>query len=93
MLSKDDIAHLATLARLDVAPEEIAKLETQLGAILGYVSEISNVEVPSSVRELSAHRNVVRGDTITNEAGSYTDAILANAPKTQDGFVVVKKIL
>ena len=37
--------------------------------------------------------NVVREDVVTNETGSNTDAILANAPKVKNGFVEVEQVL
>ena len=61
-------------------------------AILGYVSEINEVK-GELVRGEEDVYNVVREDVITNDTGSKTDAILANAPKVKDGYVEVEQVL
>jgi aspartyl-tRNA(Asn)/glutamyl-tRNA(Gln) amidotransferase subunit C len=43
MLSKDDVTHLADLARIKLSDEEKERYVKDLGGILDYVSEISEV--------------------------------------------------
>ena len=44
-LSRDEVAHLARLARLALTDAELDSFAAQLDAILGHVSEISSVDV------------------------------------------------
>lgn len=40
-ISKDEVAHIGRLARLDLSPEEMVSLTHDLGEILGYVEKIA----------------------------------------------------
>ena len=78
--------NLSRLARIDIKPEEKQKMLHDMQAILGYVSEINDVQ-GEVVRGEEALFNVVREDVVTRETGSNTQAILDNAPATKEGYV------
>ena len=89
-----DITHLGLLARIEVASEEHAKLQADIDAVLEYVGVISNLELAGDTTTVSPGvQNVFRADEVTNEPGVYREALLNEAPKTKDEFVVVPKIL
>ena len=88
-----DVKHLAMLARLDIPDAELEALLGDLTSILGYIGQIQNAPVQLADDAAPAHRNVCREDIATTVPASYTDALLASAASTQDGFVKVKKIL
>ena len=90
--TEQDLDNLSRLARIDIKADEREKMLHDMQAILGYVSEINDVE-GEVVRGEETLFNVVREDVITHETGSKTDAILANAPKTKDGYVEVEQVL
>lgn len=87
-----ELDNLSKLARIDIAPEEKAKMLQDMQAILGYVSEINSIE-GELARGNEDVFNVVREDVITRETGSNTVVILANAPKVKDGYVEVEQVL
>lgn len=90
--TKEDLANIAALARVTVKPEEEEKMLADMQAILGYVSEIN--EVSGDVeRNKGTHYNVVREDVATYQTGSHTEAILEEAPATEDGYVKVEQVL
>lgn len=90
--TKEDLANLSLLARISVTPEEEEKMLHDMQAILGYVSEIN--EVSGDVERVKGnHYNIVREDVITHESGSNTEAVLAEAPETEDGYVKVSQVL
>lgn len=91
-LKIEDIDKLAELARLDIPEAEKESVLKDLGSILKYIDQISEVSVPES-REIPIHRNIMREDIVDGQNGTYTEVILKEAPKTQDGFLKVKKIL
>jgi aspartyl-tRNA(Asn)/glutamyl-tRNA(Gln) amidotransferase subunit C len=87
-----DLDNLSTLARINIAPNEKEKMLADMQAILGYVSEINAIQgdvahCPDDVF------NVVREDVVTNITGTKSDAILANAPAVQEGYVEVMQVL
>lgn len=92
-ISKDDVEHVAWLARLSLNDEEKEKFTRQLSVILDHAGKIaeadtSDVEPTSHVLPL---RNVFRRDE-TRACLSQEEA-LANAPKKERGAFVVPKIL
>jgi len=92
MTQKVDIAALARLARLEVSDEEVARLETEIPAILGFVEEIQRVATKEEIGDVSLH-NVMREDVNAHESGLYTTDLLAAAPATKDNRVVVKQVI
>ena len=91
-LTELDLDNLSRLARIDIAKEEKAKMLLDMQAILGYISEINEVEGELVYGE-EVLFNIVRDDVVTHATGSNTEAILANAPATEDGYVEVMQVL
>ena len=92
MISKNDVAHLATLARIKVNDGECASLATEMGAILGYVEDVRTLAGDEAQPE---HQlvNVMRTDVVTNKPGEYTERIVAQFPERKGNALKVKKIL
>ncbi len=93
-MEKAQIKHLGTLARVNLTDEEVDSLAGEITSILDYVSSI-NEAVPEGKlkKETGAVYNVFREDEVTNEPGSYTDALLKEMPETEGNYLKVKKIL
>lgn len=92
-LSKEEVEHVAKLARLAVTEEEKDAFSRQLSEILTYVQKLneldtSKVQPTSHVLDLS---NVLREDVI-RESLSPGD-VLANAPDRVSDFFRVPKII
>lgn len=93
MLKPEDIDHLSTLARIALSPEEKEEFPKQLEAILEYVGEISTVTTAEdAIPRAGELRNVMRTDTDAYSGGTFTEAIIANAPNQEDGYVKVQQI-
>lgn len=93
-MKREEIEHLANLARIKLTEEEIAGFGLEIGAILEYVSVIKNLTVEDKTSPtLSPRFNVFRTDEVTNEPGSYTEDLLKAMPKTKGKHMLVKKIL
>lgn len=90
--TKEDLVNLSLLARISVTPEEEEKMLADMQAILGYVSEINAVSGDVE-RIKGSHYNIVRDDVVTHETGLNTDALLHEAPATEDGYVKVSQVL
>ena len=90
-MTKVDIRALAELSRIAVSDEEVAKLETEIPAILGFVEEIQKAEV-SAEAHAPALRNVMRADENPHESGLYTEKILSQAPARED-LIAVKQVI
>lgn len=91
-LSRDDVAKVALLSRLKLTEAELDRMTDQLGAILGYVERLS--EVNTEGIEPMAHAvertNVFRDDIETPMLPR--EAALANSPKTDGQYFLVPQI-
>ena len=93
MLTREQVEHVADLAKLGLTEQEVEVYRQQLSAILDYAAILQRVDT-SSVSPLAtvvALRNVMRKDEPAPSL-EQTDA-LANAPSTADGQFQVKAIL
>ena len=88
--TEKDLDSLSALARITVSEDEKSEMLTSIQSILGYISEINSVS-GELVSEKSTVRNVMREDVVTE--GGDARRVLANAPRTQDGFFVVPKVV
>ncbi len=94
-MTREEILHLASLARIRLTDGEIKDLEVELPKIIDYVSVVSDIagEEIDSEPHVGARYNVLRKDEVTNEPGQFTEDLLKEMPDTQNGFLKVKKIL
>ena len=87
-----DVKAFAKLARLDVSDEELAKLETEIPAILGFVETIQKVS-GEAANISPEHRNIMREDGTPHETGLHTDELLKAAPAQKENQVAVKQVI
>lgn len=94
-MKREDIEHLAMLARLRLTEEEKDKLPEQLSSIVSYVSVVSEIAGDATDVEPQAgvRHNIFRQDEVTNEADEYTKDIMAEMPETDGRYLKVRKIL
>ncbi|MEV0674362.1 Asp-tRNA(Asn)/Glu-tRNA(Gln) amidotransferase subunit GatC [Mycobacterium sp. NPDC050441] len=92
-ISRDEVAHLARLARLALTDEELDSYAGQLDAILGHVSQIQSVDVTgveptdNPLKDVNVSRPDVVVPCLTQEEA------LAAAPRAEDGRFAVPRIL
>ena len=92
MITKEEIEHLAKLARIELLAGEAEGLTSEIDSILGYVSQIQNIST-ENVKEVLPLRNVMRQDVVTEKSGEYTADILKLVPQKEKNYLKVKKIL
>ena len=90
-VTKDDVRKVARLSRIAVDDSRLETLAGELNGILGWIDQLNEVDIDgvepmTSVVEASLP---MREDNVTD--GEKPDQVLANAPKTEDGFFVVPK--
>jgi len=93
MITKADVEKLASLSRIKLSEAEKESLQKEMDSILGYVQDIQSVSSAILKTAPAAHRNIMRDDAAPHESGIFTDILLGEAPRSENGFVVVKKIL
>lgn len=92
-ITRDEVAHLANLARLAVSEEELDLFAGQLEVILGSVARIGEVAAADIAPTSHAVRleNVLRPDEVV--ASLPREAVLAAAPSVEDDRFRVPRIL
>ncbi len=92
-LTRDEVAHVAALAKLAVTPEELDTYTGQLAAILDHAADIAGLDLDGVAP--TAHPlplvNVLRADEV--RATLDRDEVLAAAPATEDHRFRVPAIL
>jgi aspartyl-tRNA(Asn)/glutamyl-tRNA(Gln) amidotransferase subunit C len=92
-ISRDEVAHLADLARIDLTSAELDHLAPQLTVILESVASIQGVagdDVPPSSHALPLS-NVFRQDVVT--PGLTAEEALSGAPEVEQQRFKVPRIL
>lgn len=87
------VRRIAKLARIRVSDEEVATLQGELNAILGYVEQLAEVNV-DGVEPLSGGAQMAlrqRDDVVTD--GDIAERVLANAPDRELNFFAVPKVV
>ncbi|OYV37555.1 MAG: aspartyl/glutamyl-tRNA(Asn/Gln) amidotransferase subunit C [Acidocella sp. 20-61-6] len=87
------VRRIAKLARIRVDDAEVATLQTELNAILGYVEQLNEVDV-TGIQPLSGGAQMamrLRDDVVSD--GDRVEEVLANAPERIGNFFAVPKVV
>ncbi len=81
-LTKQQVAHVARLARLGLSDGEIEKFQTQLSGILKFVNILSEVDTENiePTAQVTGLENVVREDVVYKDPLASPDALLQQSP-------------
>jgi len=95
MVTRENIEHIAKLARLDFSNAEYEKLTQDMNNVLGYIDQLKELDV-SDVAPLenineAQEKNVFRADV--SAPCLSTEEALKNAPKAADGYFLVPKVI
>ena len=95
MLTKQEVQHIAKLARLRLIPKEIEKMREELSSILDYIDQLRKVNI-SNVKpttRLVFIENVMREDEVRSAKQEVRRRMIEQTPEMEKGFVKVKSIL
>jgi len=87
------VKRIGRLARIRVEEGEVAKYQSEINAILGFVEQLGevNVEGVEPMTSVTPMRLRRREDKVTD--GGYPEKVVANAPLTEDNFFMVPKVI
>ncbi|MBW3611204.1 MAG: Asp-tRNA(Asn)/Glu-tRNA(Gln) amidotransferase subunit GatC [Actinobacteria bacterium] len=92
-ITRDDVAHVAGLARLELTDEELERFTVQLAAVLDHAADVEALDTAGVAP--TAHPlplvNVLRDDVV--RPGLDRDVVLAAAPSVEDDRFRVPPVL
>jgi len=94
MISKEEIQHIAKLARLGLSESDVAKYQKELSAILGYVDKLKEADV-EGVKPFTHSvdiSNVLRLDEKIERTAQDSDKLKKPMPETKNGYLKVRSI-
>lgn len=92
MISREEVEHVARLARLRFDEAELERLQGELSKIIDYIQQLGELDLtglPPTAHAV-ALQNVLRPDE--PRLGLTQDQALANAPQVEQGHFVVPRI-
>lgn len=92
-LSREEVLHIARLARLGLTESELERFREQLSNILEnfqVLQQVDTTDVPPTTHPIPL-QNVVRDDEVAPSLPP--DQVLANAPQREEEFFRVKAVL
>lgn len=95
MLSKEEILHIATLARIGVNEKDVEKYQHDLSEILDYFKKLEELKIDEvePIGHITGMLNVPRIDKNEDFGSLGKEAIMKNAPEEREGYVKVKSVL
>lgn len=92
-ITKEQVKHVAHLARLSVSEDDVEQFTEQLDAIIGFAEQLNELDTKGV--EPTTHvldvKNVLREDVVKESLD--LKEVIKNAPDEQDGQVKVPSIL
>ena len=95
MLSKEEVQHIAALARIGIKEAEVEKYQKDISAVLDYFKKLEELDTDQvlPIGHITGRTNSYRADSHEEFGQLGREAILKNAPETKDGSIKVKSIL
>lgn len=90
-MDRQQVEKLAKLARISVPEEELDTIAADFGTILGFIDQISKVDIGTTANTEFEAVNVFRDDVVAPIDPAYN--LVEAAPEHADGFVKVAKVI
>jgi len=92
-IDEKTVRRVAHLARIALPEARVAPMAAELNGILAWIEQLNEVDVEGVEPMTSAVATTLpmREDVVTD--GGAPGRVLANAPKSEDGFFVVPKVV
>ncbi|MCD6442242.1 Asp-tRNA(Asn)/Glu-tRNA(Gln) amidotransferase subunit GatC [bacterium] len=95
MIDKEQIQHIADLAKIKLTTSDVKKYQKQLGQILDYVSHLQKVKVQGiePYQDLVGLKNIFREDKASVPDQEASSKLLKEAPERDKRFIKTKNPL
>ena len=92
-MTKEEIQHLAQLARIELSDPETETLNQEIDSILSYVGVINSLAVEGQAPTPGPVSNVWREDVVVEKSADEVETLLEAMPERDGRYLKVKKIL
>lgn len=92
MISKEQLKHLARLARLQLTDEELNKYMPQLDEIVAFVGQLQKVSLPKTNQDSSVDTAPVRIDQGVLRSQDEQEDLLSRAPVREGNFIKTQRV-
>jgi aspartyl/glutamyl-tRNA(Asn/Gln) amidotransferase C subunit len=93
VISKEEVEHIAKLARLELTGKEVEKMQKDLSAILDYFNLLKSASAPlRQGYDETRKANVFRTDEAIPQKREVAEKLIAAAPDKKDDYIKVKAI-
>ena len=92
-LSKEEVKHIAKLARLGISDQEVEKFSVQLSDILGHAKMLDEIDTSNvePIAQITGLRNINFKDQLKD--CKFSDKLLQQSPQEiQDNMIKVKSV-
>jgi len=94
MISKEEVQHIAELARLQLTGEEVEQMQKDLSAILDYFELLKKApKIKIDEPTFAQGSGVARKDEVLPRDARLAEKIIAASPDKKDDYIKVKTIL
>ena len=93
-IDEKTVRKVAKLARLALSEDRVAPMAAELNGIMAWIEQLNEVDIEGVEPMTSAVEGLrlpMREDVVTD--GGDRERVLKNAPKAEDGFFVVPKVV
>jgi aspartyl-tRNA(Asn)/glutamyl-tRNA(Gln) amidotransferase subunit C len=92
-VDQDTVRRIAKLARIALDEERVEPMMNELNGILAWVEQLKEVDVANvpPMTSVAEQRLKMRADVVTE--GGNAEALMTNAPQSEDRFYVVPKVV
>ena len=92
-VDKATVRRIAKLARLALEEERVEPMMNELNNILAWVEQLQEVDIEGvpPLTSVVEQKLKMRDDVVTE--GNVADALMSNAPESEDHFFVVPKVV
>lgn len=94
-LTKNEVLHVAKLARLKLTGNDIKKFSPQLSSVVDFISQLNAVDTKNiePTSQTTGLINIVREDKMTSDGSLTNDQALSGTDETYNKYFKVPAIL
>ena len=94
-ISKEQVKHIAKLARIELTAKEEERFSKELSSILVFIDKLNqvNTDKVESILQIAGLENIVREDEAEEEDKKRTEKLLKEVPVRENNYIKVPKIL